>query len=102
MPNYQIEWVSSLDDRYGTAMHEQAEAIAKEAGLRVIDTYGGSNGLTADNGLTVYAVTMAIPSEVALKIAQRFGYTVNVGHHMPDGSTSVLSTAIAKPKEKYR
>ena len=55
MAEYQLHWQSSAYERYDSPMMTRALDVLRSTGLYLIESYGGTDGTTADNGLRVVA-----------------------------------------------
>lgn len=87
MPTYSLEWSSTVAARYDTDMNERARKVV---GVDVIDQYGGSDGHSADNGITIEVADVESATQAGQRVADEVGLFVNLLTHDSEQRIAVL------------
>ena len=94
MPDlYDIEWQSSVPDRYDSDMLAKTDKVVAASGAEVYDRYGGSGATWADNGYTIESEAIEPVLDLAQAVADAAGYPVGVT--LFERSEAIILTTLA-------
>ncbi len=82
MPTFHLEYKSTVAERYSSLMNEQVEkvlsSLAPEGHSYAAEGFGGSDGMSADNGFTIEAGNSEVAIEAAEQVADEIKKVVTV------------------------
>lgn len=77
MPAFDLEWTSTPEERYDDSPNSMTNRAHEAVGLAYVGGFGGSDGSTADNGISIRA-SLEDARALASKVAQAIGKTVGL------------------------
>ncbi len=76
MPQFSLQWKSTVAERFDSDMNERATKTA--AHRSILSHFGGTDGVTADNGMVIEVAEMKSAIEAAEQVATAISKVVTV------------------------